>query len=230
MTLRAVPTLAGLALLALAACVRTAPEASAPAPAPALTQAPAPAVESAPVAPTVAIESPAEGAHVRTNMVPVRGRASGVQELYLNSERVHCKKDGTFDVRLELPGPRAEIVARDRTRPDDLLLVRRLVVDLEAPVLELVELPGVVADGKLYRRRVDTARVTVRGRATDTPPGAIAGVTVDGQACAVGADGAFQTELEAPASGERLFELEALDRAGNRARIALTLVRGASGG
>lgn len=182
-------------------------------------------VVDAPASPGVVLDAPAEGAHSRTHMVLVRGSADGVEELFLNSARIPVRPDGTFEHKLELLGPHAEIVARDGKRPDAVLLVRRVTIDLEAPMLELVDLPGEIADGALYRRGVAQDRVLLRGRATDSPPGEIASVTIADAPCAVAADGGFELAVDAPKSGERTLEVAARDRAGNRARIVLTLVR-----
>lgn len=184
--------------------------------------APAPLPGSGPRA---EIEFPPEHGFVRTQILRVRGRAADVQELYLNSDHVACRADGSFDVKLEVPGGQGEIVVRDGARPDAPLLVRHVTVDLDAPMIELTELPGEAVENQRYRRRVNTPHVTLRGRATDAKPGEVATVTLDGKDCALAADGVFEVEVEIPATGERRYELEVVDRAWNRARLVLTLVR-----
>ncbi|MBK7874549.1 MAG: hypothetical protein IPJ77_02150 [Planctomycetes bacterium] len=175
--------------------------------------------------PRAEIEFPPEHGFVRTQILRVRGRAADVQELYLNSEKVTCRADGSFDVKLEVPGGQGEIVVRDGASPDVPLLVRHVTVDLEAPVIELTELPGDALENQRYRRKTNAPRVTLRGHASDARPGAIAAVTLDGTECALAPDGTFSVDVDVPEVGERRCELEVVDRAWNRARIVLTLVR-----
>lgn len=160
-----------------------------------------------------------------TVQVPVRGRAADLHALFVNSRRIECAKDGSFALTLEVPEGAAEIVVRDAERADATLSVRKIVVDLEAPVLELTEIPGEPLDGKLYRRRVAGTRATIAGNAHDVGAGVLERLVANDVEIPLAKDGTFRAELDVPAQGERTVELLLTDRAHNRARIVLTLVR-----
>ena len=176
----------------------------------------------------ITLETPAPGSHVRTVQVPFRGHVSGVKELAFNSTRVAIGPDGRFDLKVEIPPGRADVVVLDPA-PNGAgkILEFQLTVDVDAPLLELTALPGEPLNGQRYERLValDSARVT--GKASDAPPGSIESLTVNGDKQVLGSDGSFQLDLPLAKEGPRPFEFELKDRAGNRTGLHLVLVHDA---
>ena len=211
-------------LCALAALATACGEDDPPAPKPAHGGAPTSAALPG-TGPRVVIETPEENGHVRAQILTVRGRVAEVSDLRLNSEKVACKPDGSFETKLEVPGGCGEIIARDGANPLEPLLVRHVVVDLEAPMIELTELPGEPVENQRYHRKTNASKVVLRGRASDAGPGELATVTLDDAPCPLAADGTFSVEVDVPETGEKRCLLEAVDRAWNRARITVVLER-----
>ena len=172
------------------------------------------------------LEAPTPGSHVRTVQIPFRGRVTGVKELAIQSTRVALDSDGRFDAKVEVPAGRAEIVMRDPA-PGGAgeILKFQLTVDLDAPLLELTELPGLALKSQRYERLVGTQSVHVKGQASDAPPGLLHALTVDGTEHALAKDGSFELDLALDKDSSRAFDLALDDRAGNRTRLHLNLVR-----
>jgi len=173
---------------------------------------------------SLAVDRPRDGESLRTVRPRVSGRATGHRSLYFNSMRVEIGPDGRFDTPVEIPPGQAELLVRDGDAPGDPLARLALTIDVEAPLLELDELPGAHL-GQRYRRLCAAREVEVAGSASDAPPGAVDRLSLDGVPVALDGGGRFRAAIALETEGETRRPLVLADRAGNEARIELVLVR-----
>jgi hypothetical protein len=180
--------------------------------------------------PAAAIEWPAEGSAHRTVRLDARGSARGVDEVYVNGRATPVAADGRWTADVELSAGLAEIAVhappgdRDAGEPP-LLALRRLVVDLEAPLIALDEAPGAALDTPPGARLVGATSVELVGRVEDGAPGRPASLTLDDQPLELRDVGSFRVTAQLAVEGEQTLRLVAEDAAGNRARLALLVVR-----
>jgi hypothetical protein len=178
--------------------------------------------------PSAEIEWPAEHSSHRTVRLDVRGTAQGVEQVFVNGRSVPVGSDGRWSADVELAAGLAEIVVHAPPAGEGepaRLALRQLVVDLEAPVIALDEAPGTALDAPPGARLVGGTSLELVGRVDDRHPGRPDTLTLDDEPCELAGDGSFRIAAELAVEGETTLRLAATDAAGNRARLALVVVR-----
>jgi len=164
------------------------------------------------VAPMLRVTSPAEGAWTRDESIWVNGTTEPGTFVSVDGIPVKVSKDGAFSSHVAMGVGESVILilAVDKAGNSERI-ERRIHVDLEVPMLEILE----PADGDLTSERVRT----VSGMVADASPRA---VLVDGNAAMIVGERWFKELLLE--EGPNLIKVEAVDAAGNIARGQLTVV------
>ncbi len=159
--------------------------------------------------------APAEGAWVRTAMIPVRGALAvpAPERIAVNGVEFAVDRSGRFSAEVPANGPDASIEVRT-AGPNGRFLDRRTVsIDREAPVV-FVEAP---AAGATIREGI----VRVVGRAIEPN---LADVKVNGEPGRP-VQGRFSADVVLDAEGKNELEVVAVDHAGNAGKTTVTVVR-----
>ena len=161
--------------------------------------------------PVLRVDSPADGAWVRTSTVAVVGVVSESVELTVGDD-VRSIEAGAFQVNVPLTGPVMMIVITAQDGAGNYLRESRIVhQDRDLPQLEISS----PSDGE----RVNTGSVTVVGTVADA--GTVA-VSLDGRPASI-VEGTWFCDV-ALADGENLLRATAVDAAGNMATASVLLV------
>jgi formylglycine-generating enzyme required for sulfatase activity len=182
----------------------------------AFNSAPAsPSTAGAPAGIRLVVIEPADGAHLASGDVEVKGSAENASTLMVNG--MEADWDGTsFALRIHLEREGAHIIRVEARAPDGKMEKEiKVQVDLTAPVLSLSR----VRAGETLPTNQDI--FPVEGHMEEDHPKRLA---VNDCSVPFDDNGAFSTDVEVKTEGETPVDIVAFDRAGNRTSFSFSLV------